>query len=305
MNRRPDEKRLLSSFRPWLTKNRMLEEISRQEARLSNLHGGQWNGHGAPNAFSMIHEAWAWRALILEVAFQKTIARYRNFVLGPVWIILGFSLFVFGLSALWARLQHLPFETFLTYVSVGLLAWNIVLGVLADGCRSLTENRNLIHQSRAPLLIYPLVTVLKHVFIAGHNALVVIPVVIIFGPPLESQLLWLVLGFITLLIFSTSVCVALSIIGTYLPDLAEVITSLLRFAFFFTPIFWMPDLRPEMKLVWLLNPFYYAVESIRGPLLHTSDPTFIIPVLAILAAISSLLAMVVFAGGSRGARTRV
>jgi len=292
----------------WLLRLRrrsLLASLERSQARLWGISGGQWNGRVAPPLPELLAEVWGWRGLILEVAFQKTIARYRSFVLGPIWIILGFALFTFGLAALWSALQHIPFGIFLTYVSVGLFAWNIVLGALVDGCRCFQENRNLIQQSKAPLLVYPLVTMVKHIFMAAHHLIVVVPVLLFFNPAFDLQVLWLVPGVICLSTFCMSVCVMLAVFGAYLPDLAEVISSLLRFAFFFTPIFWMPTARPDMHLVWLLNPFYYAVESVRGPLLHTSDPAFVISVMAALAIAALVAASVTFAGWSRDARTRI
>lgn len=293
------------SFWLRLRQKQLLAGVKRHQAGLGGITGGQWNGRTSPPLVGLLAEVWNWRALILEVAFQKTIARYRSFVLGPVWIILGFAMFTFGLAALWSALQRIPFGQFLIYVSVGLLAWNIVLGALVDGCRCFQENRNLIQQSRAPLLVYPLVTIVKHVFMAAHHLLVVVPVLLIFNHSLDLQVLWLVPGVVCLIVFCVSVCVTLAVIGAYLPDLVEVISSLLRFAFFFTPIFWMPAARPDMHLVWLLNPFYYAVESVRGPLLHTSDPAFVIGVMSVLATIALLTATITFAGWSRDARTRI
>ncbi len=292
----------------WVAKrtgHKTLARVARHQANLGDLKGGQWNGRVSPSPVALLREVWGWRALILEVAFQKTVARYRIFLLGPLWIVLGFSLFTFGLATLWSLLQDAPIETFLAYVSVGLLAWNIVQGVLSDGCRCLHESRNLIHQSKAPLPVYPIVTLLKHVFLAAHNLLLVVPILVLFGPPLNLQMLWLAPGVVCLLFFCLSLAVTLSIAGAYLPDLAEIVGSLLRFAFFFTPIFWLTSARPDMHAIWLINPFYYAVEAIRGPLLNTSDPFFVVPILALLTVLSLFVAAIVFAGWSRGARIRV
>lgn len=288
-----------------LQRHRIFNTLARGREGLQTPKGGQWNGEVAPSPLTVMRDVWDWRALMLELAFQKTVARYRGFLLGPLWVILGFSLFVFGLAALWSALQNLHFSVFLPYVAVGLLAWNVVLGVLADGSRSLTENRNLIHQSKAPLLVYPLVTLLRHVFLSAHNLLIVIPVLMIYSPPTEPQILWIVPGIVCLLVFCLSVCVTLSIVGAYFPDLSEIIASVLRFTFFVTPIFWMPEAKPEMHLVWLLNPFFYSVEAVRGPLLQTSDPGFVIPVLAALTVASSAVAAATFSIWGRNARTRV
>lgn len=286
-------------------RQRVRGKIERRIADLKTQRGGQWNGEVAPSLLAVIQDVWGWRALILELAFQKTVARYRGFLLGPLWVMLGFSIFVFGLAALWSALQDLDFAVFLPYVAVGLLSWNVVLGVLGDGCRSLTDNRNLIHQSKAPLLVYPLVTLLRQIFLAGHNIVVVVPVMLVFRPELNIETLWIVPGIICLLLFSLSVCITLAIVGTYFPDLSEIIASSLRFMFFVTPIFWMPAAKPEMHLIWLLNPIYYAVEAVRGPLLHTSDPTVVIPILGALTALTCAMAALTYSGWARGARTRV
>jgi lipopolysaccharide transport system permease protein len=283
----------------------LMVKIGLAQATLSGLSGGHLNGRASPKANELLKEVWRWRALVVEVAFQKTIARYRSFFIGPLWIILGFGLFVFGLAWLWSSLQNVPFGFFLAYVSIGLLSWNIVLGAVVDGCRCFQENRALIHQSRAPLLVYPLVTIVKHAFIAAHHLVVVLPVFFFLNPSLDVQFLWLIPGAFCLIIFSVSACTALAVVGAYFPDLVEIVGSVLRFAFFFTPVFWMPEARPDMELIWLLNPFYYAVECIRGPLLQTSEPSFIITIMAGLAGAAYLAAVVVYTGWARESRTRI
>jgi ABC-type polysaccharide/polyol phosphate export permease len=254
---------------------------------------------------AIISEVWGWRSLIASLAFQKTIARYRSSLLGPAWMVLGFAIFAVGLSMLWSALQHVPLALFLPYVSLGLLAWNIVQGVLNEGTRCLAENRSLIHQSRAPLLVYPLVTMMKQVLFAAHALVVVIPVLVICNVSIGPNAVWLIPGVILLLVTATSVAVSLAIIGAYFPDMSELVSSMLRFAFFFTPVFWIPSMRPDLSLVWSLNPFYYAVESIRGPLLGTSDPVNVMSMLAIIAAASTVASMLIYSAGLRGARRRV
>src|SRR5690606_30448985 len=116
-----------------------------------------------------------------ELAFQKTIARYRTFFLGPLWIILGFAAFAFGIAFLVTVMrERADFSVFVPYVVVGLFAWNIMTGVLGEGTRSLLDNRSMIHQSSAPVLIYPIVALLKQVILGAHTLVVVIPVLVIF-----------------------------------------------------------------------------------------------------------------------------
>lgn len=267
--------------------------------------GGEWNGSTGPGPVDLAREIWAWRSLVFELAIQKTVARYRKSILGPAWIILGFALFVLGIAVLWSGLQTLDFRSHLPYVALGLFAWNIMLGVLTEGTRCLSENRSLIYQSTAPLLIYPIVTLVKQLFLGAHTLVVVIPVLIFCGVPLSWDLLWLIPNLVLMIAVCASISAGLAVCGAHFPDLAEIISNVLRFAFFFTPIFWMTDTRPQMHLIWTLNPFYYVVESVRGPVLGTSDPLFVATVMAGLAVVCSCISGIVYARWARSSRLRV
>ncbi len=39
---------------------------------------------------------------------------------------------------------------------------------------------------------------------------------------------------------------------------------MLRFVFFFTPLWWMPNMRPSVEPFVLANPFYHVVNVVRG-----------------------------------------
>ena len=46
----------------------------------------------------------------------------------------------------------------------------------------------------------------------------------------------------------------------------------MQIAFFTTPIFWTPASLPNRQVFIYLNPFYYLLEVVRGPLLGHTPP---------------------------------
>tara|TARA_R110002073_G_C9491251_1_gene580842 strand:+ start:5135 stop:5905 length:771 start_codon:yes stop_codon:yes gene_type:complete len=239
-----------------------------------------------------------WRELIVEMAFHRLTGRYRRSILGPFWITLGFLIFALGITTLWATLLDRPFAHFFPYVTLGIFAWNLTGGMLVESSRSFAESRNLLLQCNAPTVIYPLISVLKNIMQIPNYLVVVIPVCLMFGASASLQLLWLMPGLGLLILFSACVAVIMAYLGAFLPDLSELVSSSLRFIFFLTPTIWTIDMRPGMPPVWLANPFYYAIELVRGPVLGTSEPVFIFSVAFGLTVLAALIAVacVRFAG---------
>lgn len=283
----------------------------RQQARLRLLGlSGRFLGGGgragASRSFvASLHSGWAWRHFALELAFHRTITRYRRTVLGPLWIVLGFVILAFGMAFLSSALFDRPLEKLLPYVVVGLFGWNLVLGVLTEGPRTLSESANLLQQSQTPVVLYPLVATMKQILIAALNLPVVIAVVLLFPSGLSLNILWAIPGLATIIMFAASACIILSIVSAYLPDVAEIVGSGLRFVFFFTPIFWMAETRPGLSAFWHWNPFYYFVEAFRGPILGTTDPTQILPAAVAIAGVTAVSAGILVRSLSRNTIARL
>jgi ABC-type polysaccharide/polyol phosphate export permease len=50
-------------------------------------------------------------------------------------------------------------------------------------------------------------------------------------------------------------------------DVPQIVTSIMQFAIFVTPVFWTPDRFPERHAVLAFNPFYHMLAAVRSPLL--------------------------------------
>ncbi|NPA82501.1 MAG: ABC transporter permease, partial [Epsilonproteobacteria bacterium] len=55
----------------------------------------------------------------------------------------------------------------------------------------------------------------------------------------------------------------------FFKDMGEIVTMLLQFGFWMTPIFWSIDIVPkEYQFFLKLNPMYYIVEGYRDTFIH-------------------------------------
>ena len=62
---------------------------------------------------------WLW-GLVAWVDIKQ---RYRGSVLGPFWLTLSTAIMIGSLGALYSRLFHMDIQTYLPYLSLGILAW--------------------------------------------------------------------------------------------------------------------------------------------------------------------------------------
>ena len=85
--------------------------------------------------------------------------------------------------------------------------------------------------------------------------------------------------------------------GARYSDLGELVQTLLRLAFFVTPIVWMPASTGRGGLVGAFlyaNPFYYLIEIIRRPMVQGHVPWLEIGVVLAAAPLIWLLASLAY-----------
>jgi ABC-type polysaccharide/polyol phosphate export permease len=278
-----------------------------QTARALRLRARGWAGpyEGvSAELWSDLGRTWRMRDLCASLAFQKAIAQHRGSLLGPIWIAVSFAIFALGVGMIWSALFNEPFQSYLTYVSLGLLVWTFMTGVIVDGARALRENKAMLLQSRTPTVLYPLAAVLKHLIVAAHHLPFVLIILLLLERP-SAEWILTVAGLALLIFIASGIAISLSVICAYLPDLVEIIAAGLRFAFFFTPILWYPDARELMRPIWMANPFYHSIEIIRGPLLGHDGVLISFQVAVGLAVASLSCATVTYWRGGGAVRTRL
>ena len=109
--------------------------------------------------------------------------------------------------------------------------------------------------------------VARNVIIFGHNLIIIAGIYLYFGIWPGITMLWVLPGYLLVLLNLIAIGIPLSIAGARFRDIAPITQSMIQVLFFITPIMWIPRLVPGDSLVLALNPAAYFLDLIRSPLL--------------------------------------
>ena len=221
--------------------------------------------------------------------------RYRGSVIGPFWMTLSTLLMLAGLGLLYSRLLGLTLGDYLPHLTVSLVVWNIISGMVADACAAMTSAEGVIRQLRVPFTVHALRSVFRNVLTAAHS-LPLIPIVFLIFGHLPGPEAFLALGGLLILVANAFFAsLLLGMICARFRDIGPIVTNVMQLAFFLTPILWKPELLKEAA-VWLpLNPFYAVLETMRGPLVEGGGGALVWVSALLYTAVLGVMSLAFFA----------
>lgn len=201
------------------------------------------------------------------LAWQDVLRRYRRSTLGPWWITMSMGMLVGVLGALYAGLFKVETAQYLPFLSLGFIVWGLLSGLITEGCAAFVASEAIIKQVRLPLSVHVYRVVWRNLLILFHNSVIFVVVAVLFSvwPGWAGTLA--VPGLVLVGLNGMWVGLLLGLVSSRFRDVPEIVGSVMRIAFFVTPIIWMPELMPGRALMLDLNPFFHFLEVIRAPLL--------------------------------------
>jgi homopolymeric O-antigen transport system permease protein len=208
-----------------------------------------------------------YRGLISSLVARELKARYRGSVLGFFWsfvnplLLLSIYTFVFSTILPSPDPRTKPMAVFMF---CGILPWTWFQISLLDASSSLIAGGNLIKKVLFPAEILPIVSVLSNMvhFFLGLVILVAFMVGTKHFPDLRD-LGWFPVVVVVQLILTLALALALSALTVHFRDIRDLLSNLLQFLFFATPIIYPYLLDTVQKYLWLmrLNPLYHLIVS--------------------------------------------
>jgi ABC-type polysaccharide/polyol phosphate export permease len=223
--------------------------------------------------------------LAWSLARHDVIARYRGSILGPFWITLSMGLMVMGIGFLYASLFKQPIDTFLPFVALGLVFFQTMSGTIVEGCDTFVLARGMLSQTAIPMFTFVWRTIFRNAINLAHHLVIVVAVVVIFGAWRTTNLPLALLGAFFLLLNAGWLSMLAGIVSARFRDIPPVVASIMQFAIFMTPVFWLPSVFPDRHAVLLFNPFAHMLQAVRGPILGESVPALTWMVLAAMAVV--------------------
>lgn len=212
------------------------------------------------------------RHLILELAKKDFQVKYFGSFLGLLWAFIQPTItilifwFVFEVGFKSGPVGDYPF---ILWLMPGIILWFFIAECIASATGAITENSFLVKKVVFRVSILPIVKILSAIFLHTFFISITILIFTLYGytPTLHIlQVPYYLLSAIVLMLGFTWMTSSLII---FLKDVGQVVSMLLQFGFWLTPIFWSAKSVPEKYVFFLkLNPVYYLIEGYRGCFLY-------------------------------------
>ena len=201
------------------------------------------------------------------LGWQDIRRRYRRSIIGPFWLTISMGALVAALGLLYGTLLKVEIADYVPFLALGFIVWTLVSGLITDGCAAFTGAESIIKQVDLPLSVHVYRMVWRNLIIFFHNAAIFVVVAVIFSIwPGWTGLLALP-GLALLCLNGVWVGLLFGLMSARFRDVPPIVDSIVRIAFFVTPILWMPELLPDRAVLLDFNPFFHILELVRTPLL--------------------------------------
>jgi lipopolysaccharide transport system permease protein len=243
-------------------------------------------------------DLWQYRDLLMSLASRDVKLRYKQTLLGVIWVVLqpllaaGVFSFVFGMVA------KLPSDgrPYFLFSYAGLLGWNLFNSTLSRCSTCLVGNSQLISKVLFPRLVLPLSTVPSTLIDFGVAFAMMIPLLVIYRVPLTLPILLLPVWMLVLLLFSLGIGLCSAALTVSYRDVQYILPVFLQILLYASPIAYSLSAVPaKLHMIYLLNPLSGPLEAFRWSLLGSPRPpqsSLIYSV--IIAAISFLVGSYTF-----------
>jgi lipopolysaccharide transport system permease protein len=205
-----------------------------------------------------------YRGLIQSLVSRDLKARYRGSTLGFFWSFVNPLLLLLIYSFVFTYLLENRAEgiqPYAVFMFTGLLPWTWFQSSLNEATGSLISGGNLIKKVLFPAEVLPIVTVLGNMvhFVLGLPILAAF--MVWYGVvPNWPQLPWFLVIVAVQFLFTISLALLLSALAVHFRDVKDLVSNLLTFWFFATPIIYSYKEHPEFKKYFDINPFtHFAI----------------------------------------------
>ncbi|MCX6545134.1 MAG: ABC transporter permease [Acidobacteria bacterium] len=217
-----------------------------------------------------------YRQLVQSLVARELKARYRASVLGFFWsfinplLLLLIYTFVFSYVLPSRQPDMYPYALFLF---CGILPWTWFSSSLLEASNVLIAGGNLIKKVLFPAEVLPIVTVLANMvhFLLGLPILVVF--LIYYQAPLQwSEIVWFPVVVLVQLVLTLGLALIVSALTVHFRDVKDILSNLMTFWFFATPIIYSMNGAPPIgKTLLNLNPFTHLAVSYQEILFFKGD----------------------------------
>ena len=238
---------------------------------------------------SFLRKIYVQRGLIRNFVVRDLRNRYVGSFIGFFWsvihpiVLLISYTFVFSIIFGQKPLPDTGTTSFSLFLFCSILPWLFFADTLQRSSTVVIDNANLVTKTLFPSEILPLTILLAGVVNHLIGFAILLGIIAFTLGKISLYILLVPVYFLLLMMFTLGISWLVASLNVFVRDISQVLSVILTFWFWFTPIFYSPDRFPA-KLMFLVrwNPLAHVVIGYRDCLLRMRMPD--LKVLLYLAA---------------------
>lgn len=247
-----------------------------------------------------LRAVWEYRELLYFLVWRDVKVRYKQTVLGIIWVILQPLLSTLVFTVIFGILLSVPSNglPYPIFAYAGLLPWQYFAGSLTRTSTNLVDNANLITKVYFPRLTIPLSGVLSGLVDFAVGLVMLGLLMVIYRAPLTPAVLLLPFFLLLAMVTALGFGLWLSALNVRYRDIKQLIPFIVQIWMYLTPVIWPVTIIPErFRPLLALNPMTGVVSGFRWALLGDASAVTGMHAPVALFAVSVLIAVGVLVSG--------
>lgn len=213
-----------------------------------------------------LQELWAYRELLYFLMWRDVKVRYKQTVLGILWVVLQPLMMMLVFAFLFGKMAGIKSDgiPYSLFAYAGLLTWTFFSSAVNAAGNSVVNSAGLITKVYFPRVLVPAAAVGATLVDFAVSFVPLAVMMIFWKVRITSQLLLLPIFIVMLVVLALGVGMWMAALNTKYRDIRLALPFLLQLWFFASPIIYPLSL-VEGKLSWLLalNPMAGIIEGFR------------------------------------------
>jgi lipopolysaccharide transport system permease protein len=249
-----------------------------------------------PRNFLELHlrDVWSYRELLYFLVWRNLKVRYKQTVIGVIWVIVQPLLSMGVFTIFFGRLAKLPSDglPYPVFYFAALVPWTYFATALQQATNVVVENQHVVTKVYFPRLILPLSAVVSGLVDFAISFVVLVFVTLGFRIIPGTAVLWLPVFLVLAVATALGVGLWLSALNALYRDVRYVTGFLIQFWMLASPVAYPSSMVPQ-RWRWLygLNPMSGVIEGFRWALTGHGQPA------GLLQLVSAVMVLVLLASG--------
>jgi lipopolysaccharide transport system permease protein len=229
----------------------------------------------------IVRALWGYRGFIVGSVLREFQSKYRNSLLGVVWVLLNPLAQIIVYTVIFSQLMQARLPgvdssfAYSIYLCAGVLTWGLFSEIVGRAQNVFLENSNLLKKLSFPRLCLPIVVVTN----ASLNFAIIFGLFTAFlllsgnFPGLPYLALFPV--FVILVAFAIGMGITLGVLNVFFRDIGHFFSIFLQFWFWLTPIVYPKNILPEKLIPFIdLNPMTGLINAFQTILVNKQWPNW-------------------------------